>query len=149
MKANELRIGNLVSITCEAKKDVADTCHLDYLSELARDYFIIGNFSTDEINVFIGKELIEFSLSEIEPIPLTAEWFEKCGGRIGGEQVLFISMPKIKAELHFEMKPYGNVVVLKSDFGEFVPEDIKYVHQLQNLYFALTGEELTIKEDTK
>jgi hypothetical protein len=24
--------------------------------------------------------------------------------------------------------------------------NIKYVHQLQNLYFALTGEELTIKE---
>jgi hypothetical protein len=26
---------------------------------------------------------------------------------------------------------------------------VKYVHQLQNLYFALTGEELTIKTNEK
>jgi hypothetical protein len=26
--------------------------------------------------------------------------------------------------------------------------NIRYVHQLQNLYFALTGEELTIKNET-
>ena len=25
--------------------------------------------------------------------------------------------------------------------------EVKFVHQLQNLYFALTGEELTIKEE--
>jgi hypothetical protein len=34
--------------------------------------------------------------------------------------------------------------------GEYINEldlPIKYVHQLQNLYFALKGEELTLKED--
>lgn len=31
----------------------------------------------------------------------------------------------------------------------FNAREIKYVHQLQNLYFALIGEELTIKETTK
>lgn len=35
-----------------------------------------------------------------------------------------------------------------SDYGYPLSEykQIEYVHQLQNLYFALTGEELTIKE---
>ena len=98
---------------------------------------------------FVITDENKSAIDTLRPIPLTPEWFEKCGGKNGGEKLLFISMPKIKAELHFEMKPYGNFVVLKSDFGELVPEDIVYVHQLQNLYFALTGEELTIKEDTK
>jgi hypothetical protein len=33
-----------------------------------------------------------------------------------------------------------------NDNGDYITlKGIKYVHQLQNLYFALTGEELTIK----
>lgn len=28
------------------------------------------------------------------------------------------------------------------NIGDFIPHKIKYVHQLQNLYFALTGDEL-------
>jgi hypothetical protein len=30
-----------------------------------------------------------------------------------------------------------------------IGKEIKYVHQLQNLYFALTGEELLLKEYEK
>lgn len=129
MKAKNLRIGNLLSFSGEP---VAINAGFIYDC----DYWNRNPERQDAV-------LFE----NVEPIPLTAEWFEKCGGRTGGEQVLFISMPKIKAELHFEMKPYGNVIVLKSDFGEFVPEDIEYVHQLQNLFFAVTGEELTIRGD--
>src|SRR5690554_4223891 len=133
MKASELRIGNLVSNMYEKTARVRE---IHEHPSWAGGFLVITNKNKSAI-------------ATLRPIPLTAEWFEKCGGRIGGEQVLFIPMPEIKAELHFEMKPYGNFVVLKSDFGELVPEDIVYVHQLQNLYFALTGEELTIKEDTK
>lgn len=124
LQATELRIGNLVYDT---RGDV--------------------NFVTVDALRYI--ETYSGAVCQAKPIPLTPEWFEKCGGKNGGEKLLFISMPKNKAELHFEMKPYGNVVVLKSDFGEFVPEDVEYVHQLQNLFFALTGEELTIKEAQK
>ncbi len=45
-------------------------------------------------------------------------------------------------------KSFGGDFIIKNiDFGIFVklPIKIKYVHQLQNLYFALTGEELIPK----
>lgn len=30
--------------------------------------------------------------------------------------------------------------------GQFIPQDVKFVHQLQNLFFALTGRELELKK---
>lgn len=33
------------------------------------------------------------------------------------------------------------------DFGNEKVVNLKYVHQLQNLYYALTGEELQIQQD--
>ncbi len=55
-----------------------------------------------------------------KPIPLTEEWLVKFEQK---DLDLFI----LEIEVNWNIK-------------------IKYVHQLQNLYFALTGEELTIKE---
>ena len=145
MIANELRVGNLVNTISRKGEVHLPNSTVFSVQEIGFDCILCN------INKIPSQErtLPVFAVRDLCPIDLTEEWFRKCGGRIGGEQVLFIPMPKIKAELHFEMKPYGNVVVIKSDFGELVPEDIEYVHQLQNLYFALTGEELTIKEDTK
>ena len=78
-----------------------------------------------------------------EPIPLTEEWllkfgFEKSGGG------LYLTYET------FEMYYINGVLGLSarvSDPNEgYIDTKIKYVHQLQNLHFALTGEELTIKE---
>ena len=78
-------------------------------------------------------ELIENNKIEYKPIPLTEEWLFKFG---------------------FE-KAYETCYQYK-DFilnDKFIMMDIditiqlKYVHQLQNLYHALTGEELTIKDE--
>lgn len=139
MKIQELRLGNYVY----DDEDVVVQVRM-LLDQSYKDYDV-GD------PVLFSKEGDSKTLyySDIKAIPLTVKWFKKCGGKNGGEKLLFISMPKIKAELHFEIKPYGNVVVLKSDFGEFIPDDIEYVHQLQNLFFCLSGEELTIKEVQK
>ena len=72
---------------------------------------------------------------KIKPVLLTEEWLVKFGFEKDGH--------------NFKMKGYTfnlktgnlwwhnkNLISLKS---------ITFVHQLQNLYFALTGEELTIK----
>lgn len=70
-------------------------------------------------------------LSNIEPIPLTEEWLIKFG----------FSVYKHGAEL-------GNFSILKLlNPIEYncLGVNLKYVHQLQNLYFCLCGEELTIK----
>jgi hypothetical protein len=81
---------------------------------------------------------------EFEPIPLTEEWLTKFGfteamfdytihtgefynGSIG---LLSIAGNTGKFQLQYEMK--------------CTQTTIKYVHQLQNLYFALTGVELQL-----
>lgn len=86
-----------------------------------------------------------FETCNYKPIELTEEWLLKFG---------FIPN-KYKDE--YTICPYGkNTYVLDKEYtdkGEwdFCYEEaylvtIKYVHQLQNLYFALTGEELTDAE---
>ena len=65
-------------------------------------------------------------LREYKPIPLTEEW-----------------LVKLKME-HNESLTKGNGTYWFTLITPHTP--ITYVHQLQNLYHALTGEELTIKE---
>jgi hypothetical protein len=103
----------------------------------------IGNFvKGKETNVYWTVEAIDSnsifshvkwrSLDAFEPIPLTEEWLLK----FGFEKV---------AENDFILGKYSLYYLLYYDgyrVSEITP---KYVHQLQNLYFALTGEELIIK----
>ena len=89
----------------------------------------IGNYVNIEDTILsIDLQELYYNLSLMTPIPLTEEWLLKFG---------------------FE-KAYETCYQYK-DFilnDKFIMMDIditvqlKYVHQLQNLYFALTGEEL-------
>ena len=75
-----------------------------------------------------------FSLQDdVKPIPLTEEWLERFG---------FV----YKNGYGYKFK-YG-WISRKDKYWSYYSLMIKiyYVHQLQNLYFALTAEELTIKE---
>lgn len=68
----------------------------------------------------------------LKPIPLTEQWLLKFG----------LSNRKIWVFEIFGDNHRG--FHISSEGGEWL--FIKYVHQLQNLYFALTGEELKVKE---
>lgn len=118
MKAQELRLGNLV-------------------------YDTGGKVNTINMDAF--KYLLSYGdtdICQVKPIPLTEEWLVKFDG---------------KKILYSEIKDYSfgdySVTIIKDVFKFWVVDsidsplciEIKYVHQLQNLYFALTGEELTIK----
>jgi hypothetical protein len=63
-------------------------------------------------------------------IPLTPEWLERMGFEFNADEGYF--------SYELPNKPQG---IDRIKVGNGV-----YVHQLQNLYFALTGEELTIKD---
>lgn len=125
MKASELRLGNLVSNM--------NPRHNDRILTIES----IGD--NHEVNVFYRKYL----LSELEPIPLTEEWFLKFGFKKVGTNF----------ELDFFVlwySSYQNCFVwrfMNIDSNADRPISLKYVHQLQNLYFALTGEELTLNQD--
>lgn len=133
MKANELRLGNLISNMYEKTARVRE---IREHSLWAGGFVIITDRNSSAIDT-------------LQPIPLTAEWLENFGFRTSGPKLLFLPIPNHKIEIHYEMQPYGNIVTLQSDFGMLIPNDIQYIHQLQNLFFALTGEELNMKEETK
>ena len=77
------------------------------------------------------------------PIPLTDEWLLK----FGFKYVESYDNYKVKAGDYWNsVKFYEGEWCYNnddSDSGCYFLTTIKYVHQLQNLYFALTGEELT------
>ena len=125
MKANELRIGNLVKW-----HDVSKVLELH--SEK-------NTFDNVYIECEESFEWTEYN--KLEPIPLTEEWLLKLG------------FFKRNGENRFELKNIG-VVLLENNccvdmydsYNEIISSLtlIQYVHQLQNLYFGLTGAELTV-----
>ena len=77
-----------------------------------------------------------YRMEEITPIPLTEEWLLKFGFA-KDEQTL-----DLFGNYDSWIERNGMELYLKS---ETMQKKIEYVHQLQNLYFALTGNELEIK----
>jgi hypothetical protein len=76
-----------------------------------------------------------------KPIPLTEEWLLKFGFKYDTDN------DKLCKSLHIDILSFRaseGHMCLQSQGYRTLYKHIKYVHQLQNLYFALTGEEITI-----
>jgi hypothetical protein len=116
---------------------------------------------SDQFNIWYGNELGFILLEEeAKPIPLTEEWLVKFGfDRLDhaneyGEG--FVSAHGWCAKYSIDglriLQPSekSNWADKQDSFSIIGLNDVnlwvKHVHQLQNLYFALTGEQLTIKE---
>ena len=130
MKAQELRLGNLISI-----KDLANGYKkIESIIELGVKATRLGPI----------KVICEYD--DIQPIPLTEEWLLKFGFKSDGTWIILRS---IHVDLAW-FKPAnhqhkGNIYIEKdNEISHGV--NCEYVHQLQNLYFALTVEELLIKQ---
>ena len=77
-------------------------------------------------------------------IPITPEWLEKIGFEKDETHNIYVLwQPESGPEMGFTCE-YRYVYLSRNDCHENL-EHIKHIHQLQNLYFALTGEELEIK----
>ena len=116
----------------------------------------IGNWfiEKDEVKQFDGDF---YHLLGCEPIPLTTNWLEKFGFEKNKDKRWMRGKSRY-AIFYFEYYATGEdncmwrIEYHDTDYGRNEYKDcnqwgdrIKYVNQLQNLYFALTGEELTIK----
>jgi hypothetical protein len=126
IKVNELRVGNLVN-------DPA----LENPIEIQPQ----------------GLVYVQSGQFKVYPIPLTEEWATKLGfgNDIGVPYQRWIGEPYDKGTiiitLHFQRKQIQ--ISSQQEEGDrllyiYLPIP-KYVHTLQNLYFALTGNELTTK----
>jgi len=125
MKATELRIGNLAIDTTEGfagrKNRTIEVSHeVIYSIACGNDYW--------------------------KPVPLTEEWLE----RFGFEQMKLYTGDNCFVKEKFcvlcdgQLKNYDLRLTFDSD--QTIRVELDYVHQLQNLYFALTGEELQTDE---
>lgn len=114
-------------------------------------YFQVENIFEDKVNVW-QVEGFGDEWSNGEPIPLTPEILLKCGFNVkknhiftldinGGE---YIMIGKLLTDNTFRLFEFYHI----DNQGEEVCYSlipIMSLHQLQNLYFALTGEELTFQ----
>lgn len=108
----------------------------------------LGNYvmNGDDIGGVERLSIIRISTSsphvgvEISPIKLTEEWLLRFGFSRFGEGVVYWENENILIEQDGE-----NNFSLSVGCEYTVGNPFKYVHQLQNLYFALTGKELELK----
>lgn len=125
--AQELRIGNWVNI--EPPQDgYSGICMIEQIDRSRA----LMHCETEDY--FIDKRL-----NEIEPIPLTPEILEKAGF----DRLPLSSVKRygIKTKLFYLQIEKGKCYL----YGyRFYPYGLTTLHQLQNLYYALTGEELEI-----
>lgn len=131
IKANELRVFNYVF----------DNDHNQWVKVVTIDYYEAqAVWVTDEPLGYKYKT----SCSRLSGIPITPEILEKCRfeqvDHIEGYS--FWAMNKKRRDIR---KPAVSIYENRTLFnGYLVPQHCQYLHQLQNLYFSLTGEELTI-----
>ena len=108
----------------------------------------IGNYIIDpkdgsekKVNIFqLGKSMIDDVNIGYIPIPLTPEILEKCGFESKGHSTYWHINPDLSYV--FKISHVGNGKWFSINATANKP--IQYLHELQNLYFALTGEELEI-----
>lgn len=133
MTARELRIGNYINPKFPMQ---------------------VVNIFPDEVNAdFEGNEgdVFEFKNKDLEGIPIDEEWLLKLGFKSGNEYIntqgqwtknkfglIQCKWDEEKDSFNLFRTPNGDLQYFRH--GK-IPL-IEYVHQLQNLYFNLTGEEL-------
>ena len=116
IQANELRIGNYI-----------------YLPSQTENFAVkVNRVSNDNVN--------GFDFSETKGIELTEDWLLKFGFEEQTPKYFVLDLGD------FSMRYYYN---FSGSTWKFELEDktlkIKFVHQFQNLYFALTQKELILK----
>ncbi len=113
MRVEELRVNNWVSVFKDTKYQVQAIAYNTVMLK------------------YNDEQLLYPSIDQIHPIPLTEEWLLKFGFKLYED---------------FWIKDY--FISLHKDGSVYESDDLpicinlQQVHQLQNLYFALTGVEL-------
>ena len=149
MKANELRIGSWIF-------DAGDEQKCFQVEQICKNN---DGFSGYYIVFRNGSFKSSIDSDSIQPIALTPEILEKCGFSklphftiqniwkkdLGRERVLTVADVGNPNEMIFiteEEPPVVKDIIVARNYDY---DGKTYLHHIQNLYFALTGEELEVK----
>ena len=128
IKANELRIGNYVQDK--------EAIRYNY-----REVTGVYKKSNGEQELVID---FHYPIDYFEPIPLTEQWLLDLGGIDNGYEIVI----KVK-NIRFVFNWGSRIVSTGKRLNWYCKNypNAKYIHHLQNLCHALTGQELTLKEN--
>lgn len=131
MEARELRIGNLIR---QVDYVTGETICIRTVTSINKEGYL--NVKSKGIENIKSQLLKSF-----EPIPLTEEILLKCGFDKYSDHSNEITY--LSKDSGYFIQVYDNSVYFGLNYEDYRKE-VKYLHQLQNLYFALTGQELEI-----
>lgn len=151
MEAKELRIGNWITypkycgeipirvtgVSVVDRRDDQSGIYEEYLYILANDFLTENNF-----DAFIDYKGGVINPENAKPLSLTEEWLLKFGFNKDGASYFHDKISYIQIDAYVCNGNFG--YCLDDERGIYL--EIIYVHQIQNLYFALTGEELKLIE---
>ena len=121
MKPQELRVGNYIG-------------HREY-GELYCE--TVAWFDADEIHTDEGND---YDWGDVEPVPLTEDWLRDFGFEWKKDNQWWI--PSKGNSFRPELRMIYNETDFYFMVSAFYEIRIEHIHQLQNLYFALTGKGL-------
>lgn len=139
-----LRIGNLLYEAMSYGKELMTVDHLDFERGI-NTFFCAGEF-----HYLCGKP---------EGIPLTEEWLLKVGfskqigfykvveGVFGKGNSLELGVNDVNKKTYYVY--FRNFNVGEQDDFVILRNDLMYLHELQNLYQAITGKEIEFKDIEK
>lgn len=107
-----------------------------------------GKYNMDQYNGYSHLILCkengnQYKPCEIEPISFSSEWLIRLGF-IQGTKMMFLPVPMLDMEIHAVLF-HGQYVIELHNHVKAIITEVKYIHQLQNLFQSLTLQELTIK----
>lgn len=146
MTPEELRIGNIIKF----EDDSEDVVRVDWLFYNSDMWFVQWTWLSGTGTFKEGNSI----LIDFVPIPLTPEILLRCGFEfysplkhwriVKDEQWYSISELKLSSGETILCFSWTN---LAWDEGQSMPnKPVQYLHQLQNLYFAIAGQELTVPQ---
>lgn len=143
--AKDLRIGNKIRMVGSKNMvntvfDISDNTRRNQIEFKSEDHKrMYSHLITVEEN---GNQYKPF---EIEGIPLTEEILIKSGWVWNEECKSYEKFPNGDTRMHLQFRDVSNsYTMFNYILKAIITERLFYVHQLQNIYYDLKGEELTI-----
>lgn len=147
MKVNDLRVGNWV------KCKTIDGCKFGKICDILDIGYFVARCDGVE---YRGKfDNIGVDIESIEPIELTNELLENLGFQLTDKPIVktdlrlqphFVYRKSIE-NTHINIDPV-QLFILQTGIGNgnmVNIRDVKHLHQIQNAYYMVTGEELNIE----
>lgn len=139
MQFNELRIGNIINVTHQGKPMPAAVWSISRREIYAN--------TLEPVDV----KYMHKRMDQVEGVPLMEDWLVRLGfecddnDRVWTHKCTWGGLSQALMMVERINDPYSPFMVSVAWQGVIEIKVVTSVHQLQNLYFAITGEELKLK----